>query len=118
MARRYVRDKNGRFAGKGGSGSFSSARKATAKGSSARQDASMVKTLESGEKAAGQMSARAGRSSAGTFGSRASNSRDMNFVGKAATAFKRDSNKSRIKQRKMEKERQSFARKGARRGGG
>ena len=49
MARRYSRDKIGRFAGKGGSGSFSSARKATAKGSSARQDASMVKTLKGGE---------------------------------------------------------------------
>ncbi len=118
MARRYNRDRIGRFAGKGGSGSFSSARKATAKGSSARQDASMVKTLKGGEKSGGQMSARAGRSSSGTFRRRTSNSSDMNFVSKAGTAFKKDANKSKIKQRKMEKERKSFARKGARHGGG
>ena len=117
MARRYNRDKIGRFASKGGSGTMSSARKATARGSSARQDASMVRTLKGGEKSGGQMSARAARSSAGTFRRRTSDSSDMNFVSKAASAFKRDANKSKIKQRRMESERRSLARKGARRGG-
>ena len=115
MARRYNRDKLGRFASKGGSGTTSTARKALAKGSSARRDASMMRTLKGGEKTGGQMSARAARSSAGTFRRRTSNSSDMNFVSKAASAFKRDANKSKIKQRRMEGERRSLARKGARR---
>jgi len=115
MARRYARDKNGRFASKGGSGAFQSGRKATASGQGARSDARMVKTLRGGEKTGEQMSARAGRSTAQTR-SQASG-RDAKFLKLAETKFQRDSNLSRIKQRRLEKERQSFARKGARRGG-
>lgn len=114
MARRYVRDQNGRFASKGG-GTFQSGRKATASGQGARSDARMVKTLKGGEKTGGQMSARAGRSTAQTRSQ--ANSGDARYLKLAETRFKRDSNLSRLKQRKMEKERQSFARKGARRGG-
>jgi len=78
----------------------------------------MVRTLKGGEKSGGQMSARAARSSAGTFRRRTSNSADSNYISRAASSFKRDANKSKIKQRRMERERRSFARKGARRGGG
>jgi len=119
MARRYTRDKIGRFSGGGGktSGAFKSGRKASASGKSARSDAAMVKTLKGGEKAGGQMSSRAGRSSATTVRRRTSNSAETKYVGRAASMFKKDANKSKIKQRRMEKERQSFARKGARRGG-
>ena len=121
MARRYNRDNRGRFASKGGgssSGTFKSARKALSSGKEARQDASMMKTIRAGEKAGGQMSSRAARSAASTYRRRDSNSAMMNLVSRAASASKRDANKSKIRQRRMEKERQSFARKGARRGGG
>jgi hypothetical protein len=119
MARRYKRDKIGRFSGGGSksSGTFKSGRKALASGKSARSDASMVKTLKGGEKSGGQISARAGRSSATTVRRRTSNSAETGYVGRAASAFKKDANKSKVKQRRMEKERKSLARKGARRGG-
>jgi len=117
-ARRYDRDKRGRFSGGGASsGTFKPGRKALASGKSARSDASMMKTLKGGEKSGGQISSRAARSSARTVRRRTSNSTEMEYVGRAASMSKKDANKSKVKQRRMEKERRSFARKGARRGG-
>ena len=115
MTRTYRRDSKGRFAGGGGgSGTFKSGRKAVAKGKDARSDAKMMKTLKGGEREGGQISARAARSSARTVRRRTTNSADMGFVSAAGRKFTQDANKSKAKQRKMERERRSLARKGAR----
>ena len=113
MARTYKRDRNGRFAG---SGTFRAGSRAADKGKDARSNASLMKTLKDGEKKGGAMDSRNARSASK---SRASSSgTEANLIGRAERSFKQRANQSKIKQRKMERERKSFARKGAMRGGG
>lgn len=121
MARKYRRDAIGRFAGGGGSkaktsGTFRAGSRSADKGKDARSNASLMSTLKGGEKEAGISLSRnariASRSRTSSTGS------DAKLIGRAERAFGQRANLSKIKQRKMEKERQSFARRGSMRGGG
>lgn len=118
MAQR--RDSRGRFAGSGGraptSGTFRAGSRVADKGKDARSNASLMRTLKGGEKEAGASSSRnarsAGRSRTSAAGS------DAKLIGRAERSFTQRANQSKMKQRKMEKERKSFARRGSMRGGG
>ena len=125
MARSYRRNSRGRFAGGGGgtgggrkskgSGTFKTGSRAADKGKDARGDASLMRVLKGGEKDGGRMDARNARSAAQ---SRASSSgTQAKMIGRAERLFKQKANQSKIKQRRMEGERRSFARRGARVGG-
>jgi hypothetical protein len=119
MAQR--RDRLGRFAGSGGggkartSGTFRTGSRAAGRGKDARSDASLMRTLKGGEKEAGTSLARnariAGKSRTTATGS------DAKLIGRSERSFGQRANQSKVRQGRMERERQSFARKGARRGG-
>ena len=118
MAQR--RDAKGRFSSSGGraptSGTFRAGSRVADKGKDARGNANLMRTLKGGEKQAGASSTRNARSAAV---SRASSSgRDAKLIGRAERSFAQRANQSKLKQRKMERERKSFARRGAARGGG
>lgn len=113
------RDNRGRFASSGGkaptSGTFRAGSRASDRGKDARGSANLMRTLKGGEKEAGASNMRnarsAGRSRAAASG------RDANLIGRAERSFAQRGNQSKMKQRKMERERKSFARRGAMRGG-
>jgi hypothetical protein len=113
MARTYRRDSNGRFAG---SGTFKAGSRAAAKGKEARSDASLMRTLKGGEKQGGNQDVRNARSAARSRA--ASSGTQANLIGRAERLFKQKANQSKVKQRRMERERKSFQRRGAKRGGG
>lgn len=114
------RDSRGRFAGSGGraptSGTFRAGSRVADRGKDARSNASLMRTLKGGEKQAGASNTRNARSAAV---SRASSSgRDAKLIGRAERSFTQRANQSKLRQRKMERERKSFTRRGAARGGG
>jgi len=113
MASRQKRDSMGRFAG---SGTFKAGSRAADKGKDARSNASLMNTLKGGEKAGGKIDARNARSAGKSRTSSSGN--DAKLIGRAERSFKQKANQSKVKQRRMEQERKSFARKGARSGGG
>lgn len=112
MARRYKRDSKGRFAG---SGTFRAGSRAADKGKDARSNASLMRTLSKGEKEGGKIDARNARIAGRSRG--ASTGTDAKLIGRAERSFAQKANQSKVKQRKMERERKSFTRKGAMRSG-
>lgn len=107
------RDSRGRFAG---SGTFRAGSRAADQGKDARSNASLMRTLKGGEKEGGKIDARNARSAGKSRASSSGN--DAKLIGRAERSFKQKANQSKVKQRKMDRERKSFTRKGARRGGG
>lgn len=114
------RDSRGRFASSGGraptSGTFRAGSRVADRGKDARSNASLMRTLKGGEKQAGAANRRIARSVA--VGRASSSGGDAALIRRAERLYAQRANQSKLKQRKMERERKSFTRRGAARGGG
>jgi hypothetical protein len=112
MARRYKRDKRGRFAG---GGAIAAVTRSTSMGSHARRAATTVKAEKAGAKTRAQRDSRAAASSYGpSFGG----VRVRAVMPSVANRSQRDAAAGRKKTKTMERERRSLLRRGSMRGGG